>query len=187
MMRPLQWFQNLTTNNLSLLFFMKLKILTFPHPNLRRVAKQVVTFDQKLVTLCDNMLETMYDAKGVGLAAIQVNVDLRVVVIDVSESCDQPHIFINPETEILDNTLVKYSEGCLSVPSFYDDVARPKKVKATFQNVKGETQQMIPEGLLSVCIQHEIDHLNGKLFVDYLSYLKREKIRKELLKKKIAT
>lgn len=159
-----------------------LDILEFPDSRLRTRAKPVDKFDEALTELVDNMFETMYDAPGIGLAATQVNVHRRVLVIDVSEQKDQPLVFINPEVEILDPEECEYDEGCLSVPGFYETVARPGGVRVSAQDVAGEPFTLETDGLLAVCIQHEIDHLEGKLFVDYLSPLKRQRIRKKLEK-----
>lgn len=159
-----------------------LNILEFPDPRLRTVAEPVTEFDGALSQLIDDMFETMYEAPGIGLAATQVDVHKRVIVIDVSEGRDQPLVFINPEVEVLDQVLDEYDEGCLSVPGFYETVQRPQHVRVQAQDRDGTRFTMEPEGLLAVCIQHEIDHLDGKLFVDYLSSLKRTRIRKKLEK-----
>lgn len=159
-----------------------LKILEFPDPRLRNVAQPVTEVDDSIRQLIDDMFETMYDAPGVGLAATQVNVHKRVVVIDTSEDKSGPLVFINPKIEILDETLFDYEEGCLSVPGFYEEVTRPRHVRVTALDRNGEAFTMEPEGLLAVCIQHEADHLDGKLFVDYLSNMKRSRIRKKLEK-----
>ncbi|MBL4729417.1 MAG: peptide deformylase [Gammaproteobacteria bacterium] len=159
-----------------------LQILEFPDPRLRKIAKPVTVFDEKLEVLIEDMLETMYEAEGIGLAATQVNVHKRLLLIDVSEDRDGPQVFINPEVEILEDELSEYDEGCLSVPGFYETVSRPRAVKITAQNTKGEKFEQVAEGILATCIQHEIDHLNGKLFVDYLSTLKRQRIRAKLEK-----
>lgn len=161
-----------------------LDILEFPDPQLRTVAKPVAEVDASIHQLIDNMLETMYQAEGVGLAATQVNVHKRVVVIDVSDERNQPLIFINPSVEILDNTPHQHREGCLSVPGFYEEVSRPEKIKVSALDKQGEPFTIEPEGLLAVCIQHEIDHLNGMLFVDYLSNLKRNRIKNKLQKER---
>ncbi len=160
----------------------KLEILEFPDPRLRTKATPVDTVDDSLRTLIDDMLETMYDAPGIGLAATQVNVHKRLIVIDVSEDRSQPMVFINPEIEVLDPDLSEYDEGCLSVPGFYETVSRPRQVRISAIDRNGEAFGMIAEGLLATCIQHEIDHLDGKLFVDYLSTLKRQRIRSKLEK-----
>jgi peptide deformylase len=159
-----------------------LDILEFPDPRLRKIAKLVTDFDEELRHLSRDMLETMYDAPGIGLAATQVDVHLRLLVIDVSEDRDQPLVFINPKVRVLDHTLEEYDEGCLSVPGFYETVKRPQRVAVTAQDGQGKTFEMECDGLLAICVQHEIDHLHGKLFVDYLSSLKRTRIRKKLEK-----
>lgn len=159
-----------------------LPILKFPDPRLRTIAKPVAEVDDRVRQLVDDMLETMYDAPGVGLAATQVNVHEQIIVIDVSENHDEPLVFINPEIEVLDQELCDYDEGCLSVPGFYETVTRPQHVRVTALNRDGESFTIEPQGLLAVCIQHEQDHLNGKLFVDYLSNLKRNRIRNKLEK-----
>ena len=151
----------------------KLEILEFPDPRLRTVAKPVETVDDALRKLIDDMIETMYEASGIGLAASQVNVHKRLLVIDVSETRDQPLVFINPEITPLTEDLAPYEEGCLSVPGFYEKVERPSRVRIN---------ALDRDGLLATCIQHEIDHLNGKLFVDYVSRLKRDRIKKKLQK-----
>ena len=159
-----------------------LEILEFPDPRLRTKAKQVTTFDEKLSKLAEDMLETMYAAPGVGLAATQVNVHLRLLVIDVSEEKNDPQIFVNPTITPITEEKACHKEGCLSVPEFYEEVYRPEKVKVEAFNLKGERFEIVCEDLLAVCIQHEVDHLEGKLFVDYLSPLKRQRIRKKLEK-----
>jgi peptide deformylase len=165
-----------------------LQILEFPDPQLRKVAVPVATFGQKLNRLVDNMIETMYEAEGIGLAATQVNVHKRLLVIDISENKDSPQVFINPNFDILDHDLAEYDEGCLSVPGFYETVCRPRAVKISAVDRDGNSFELEAEGLLATCIQHEIDHLNGKLFVDYISTLKRNRIRDKLEKdhKKLA-
>lgn len=159
-----------------------LTILEFPDPRLRTIAQPVDQVDDELRTLIDDMFETMYEAPGIGLAATQVNVHKRVVVMDLSEDKSEPMVFINPELEVLCDETDKYQEGCLSVPGFYEDVDRPLKVKVNALDREGKPFELIAEGLLAVCIQHECDHLNGKLFVDYLSNLKRDRIKKKLEK-----
>ncbi|MFL0803384.1 MAG: peptide deformylase [Agarilytica sp.] len=159
-----------------------LPILEFPDPRLRTVAKSVDVVDDEIRNLVDDMFATMYDVPGIGLAATQINVHLRVVVIDVSEEKNQPLCFINPEIEVLDQELYEYEEGCLSVPGFYEPVTRPEHVQVTALNRDGESFTLKPTGLLAVCIQHEVDHLDGKLFVDYISNMKRQRIRKKLEK-----
>jgi peptide deformylase len=160
-----------------------LEILEFPDPRLRTKAKPVAQVDDGLQQLIDNMLETMYKAPGVGLAATQINVHLQVVVIDVSEDQSQPLVFINPEITVLDELVCEYDEGCLSVPGFYETVSRPEHVRVRALGRDGQPFEIEPQGLLAVCIQHEVDHLNGKLFVDHISSLKRDRIRKKLEKK----
>lgn len=160
----------------------KLTILEYPDPRLRTVATPVKKFDAVLQTLIDNMFETMYEAPGVGLAATQIDVHKQVIVIDVSEEKNQPLVFINPAIEILSDELSEYDEGCLSVPGFYETVCRPARIKVSALDRNGEAFELTPEGLLAVCIQHEVDHLRGKLYVDYISSLKRTRIRKKLEK-----
>jgi peptide deformylase len=160
-----------------------LPILEFPDPRLRTIAKPVAVVDDGVRQLVKDMFETMYDAPGIGLAATQVNVHKRVVVIDTSEEKNQPQVFINPEIEVLDDTNCEYDEGCLSVPGFYETVIRPAKIRVKALNEKGEVFTLEPEGLLATCIQHELDHLNGKLFVDHISPFKRSRIRSKLEKK----
>ena len=159
-----------------------LNILEFPDPRLRTIAKAVEQIDDDLRQLIDDMFETMYDAPGIGLAATQVNVHKRLVVMDLSEDKNEPMVFINPEFESLTDEVDQYQEGCLSVPGFYENVDRPQKVKIKALDRDGQPFELIAEGLLAVCIQHECDHLNGKLFVDYLSTLKRDRIKKKLEK-----
>ncbi len=163
-----------------------LPILKFPDPRLRTIAKPVEMVDDRIRQLIDDMFETMYDAPGVGLAATQVNVHEQIIVIDTSENQDEPLAFVNPSIEILDGTLNEYDEGCLSVPGFYETVTRPMHVRVTALDRNGDSFTMEPQGLLAVCIQHECDHLNGKLFVDYLSNLKRNRIRSKLEKQQRA-
>ena len=161
-----------------------MKILTFPDPRLRTVADPVEKFDKSLKKLTDDMLETMYSENGIGLAATQVNVHKRVIVIDISEERNEPRVFINPEVEIKSNkSLLTFSEGCLSVPGFNEEITRPDQIILKWQNLDGDNLEDEPEGLLTVCIQHEIDHLEGKLMVDYLSTLKRDRIRNKLNKR----
>jgi len=159
-----------------------LNILEFPDSRLRTIAKPVTVFDDALRLLIDDMFETMYEAPGIGLAATQVNVHQRLVVIDVSEEKTEPLVFINPQFALLTEDLEEYQEGCLSVPGFYEVVQRAQRVQVNALDRFGEPFEMLCEGLLAVCIQHECDHLNGKLFVDYLSTLKRDRIKKKLEK-----
>ncbi|MBV6285445.1 peptide deformylase [Pseudomonas aegrilactucae] len=159
-----------------------LNILEFPDPRLRTLAKPVTEVDDSIRQLIDDMFETMYEAPGIGLAATQINVHKRVVVMDLSEDRSEPRVFINPELEMLTDDMDQYQEGCLSVPGFYENVDRPVKVRVKALDRDGKPFELIAEGLLAVCIQHECDHLNGKLFVDYLSNLKRDRIKKKLEK-----
>lgn len=159
-----------------------LEILEFPDPRLRKRAEPVETVDATTMRLVDDMFETMYAAPGIGLAATQVDVHRRIIVIDLSEEKNQPLVLINPEVEVLDPQAETYDEGCLSVPGFYETVIRPRAIRVTAQDRDGEQQEFEAEGLLAVCVQHEIDHLDGKLFVDYLSTVKRQRIRNKLLK-----
>ena len=158
-----------------------LEILKFPDPRLRTVAKPVKEVTGKVVAIADQMLEAMYEAPGIGLAATQVNLHQRLIVIDVSETNDQPLILINP-TIILGEGEIETNEGCLSVPGFYEPVDRFQHIQLEAINRNGEPFTMDAMDLLAVCIQHEIDHLEGKLFVDYLSSTKRQLIRKKLQK-----
>jgi len=159
-----------------------LNILEFPDPRLRTEAKPVEQVDDSIRQSVGDMFDTMYAAPGVGLAATQVNVHKRVIVIDVSEEKNQPLVFINPEITVLDSEQAECEEGCLSVPGYSETVSRPAHVRVKALNEQGEPFEIEPSDLLAVCIQHEIDHLNGKLFVDYLSPLKRSRIRAKLEK-----
>jgi peptide deformylase len=159
-----------------------LPILKYPDPRLRSKAKEVQTVTKKTQSLIDDMFETMIDAKGIGLAATQVDVHERVIVIDLSEDRSDPRIFINPSIELLDETTQPYDEGCLSIPGIYETVERPNHVMITAMDRNGDIFNEEAIGLLAICIQHEIDHLDGKLFVDYLSNLKRQLIRKKMKK-----
>ena len=158
-----------------------LNILHFPDERLRTIAKPVTKVTDKHRTLIRNMLETMYDAPGIGLAATQINVHKRILVIDISEEKNDPIVLINPEILEKDGDQ-EFDEGCLSVPGIYETVHRAEKVRVKALNEQGESFEMNAEGLLAVCIQHEMDHLMGKLFVDYLSQLKKQRIRKKLEK-----
>ena len=161
----------------------KLKILIFPDPRLRKVAKKVIKFDKSLQNLAHDMLKTMYEANGIGLAATQVDFHVRLVVMDISEDRNDPKIFVNPAYKVLDDhNLFEFEEGCLSIPGFNEIISRPDKIELTWQDLSGKEHKDCPEGLLTVCIQHEIDHLEGKLMVDYVSALKRDRVRKKLLK-----
>jgi len=157
----------------------RLQILEYPDPRLRTKAKLVEVFDAALAKLVEDMFETMYAAPGVGLAATQVDVHKRLIVMDVSEGKTQPQVFCNPEILAQEGIGVT-EEGCLSVPGIFDEVKRAAKIRARAQDASGTTFELDLEGLAAVCLQHEMDHLEGKLFVDYLSDLKRERIRKKL-------
>ena len=160
-----------------------LNILIFPDPRLRKVAEPIVKFDKSLEKLTEDMLDTMYEANGIGLAATQVDVHKRVIVMDISDDKTDPRIFINPEYDIKDDkSLFTFSEGCLSVPGYNEEITRPDKIHLKWQDIEGNFHEEEPEGILTVCIQHEIDHLEGKLMVDYMSSLKRERIRSKLRK-----
>jgi peptide deformylase len=158
-------------------------ILEYPDPRLRTRAQPVTQFDAELGALIDDMFETMYAAPGIGLAATQVDFHKRLIVMDVSESHDQPLVFINPEILSREGEEVS-EEGCLSVPENFAEVKRSAKVRVRAQDRKGEVFERDYDGILAVCVQHEMDHLDGKLFVDYLSDLKRERIRKKLEKER---
>ena len=161
----------------------KLTILEFPDPRLRTKATPVSAVDDTLRTLVRDMFETMYAAPGIGLAATQVNVHKRLLVVDVSADKSEPMALINPEILEKDGVIVS-DEGCLSVPGYYEEVERAEHIRVRFLDRDGVAQEMETEGLLAVCIQHEIDHLEGKLFVDYLSEAKRQRIRKKLQKER---
>lgn len=163
-----------------------LPILHYPDPRLRKVASPVSSIDNRLRQLAADMAETMYEAPGVGLAATQVNVHLRLVVIDISEKKNELNVLINPELIEADG-IKTGEEGCLSVPGIYEKLERAERVKVRYLGLDGATHYMTAEGLLAVCIQHEIDHLNGKVFVDHLSQLKQTRIRSKLLKRSRVT
>ena len=158
-------------------------ILEFPDMRLRTIATPVTDFDSSLSTLIKDMLETMYSAGGIGLAATQIDVHQRILVIDVSETRDKPQIFVNPTFTVSDQQNLDYDEGCLSIPGFYETISRPKGVVIHSQDQYGKHFDLEADGILAVCIQHEIDHLDGKLMVDYISRLKRDRIRSKLEKK----
>lgn len=160
-----------------------LDILEFPDPRLRTVAQPVSSVDDALRRFIDDMFETMYAAPGIGLAATQVNFHQRLLVLDISEDKTQPLVFINPEFEPISGEQ-EYNEGCLSVPGYYDTVQRHDRIRVRALDRRGQAFEMEADGLLSVCIQHEIDHLDGKLFVDYLSRLKRDRVRSRLEKER---
>jgi peptide deformylase len=164
-------------------------IFETPDPVLRQISKPVETFDDELKTLVADMFETMYEAPGIGLAAVQVGVPIRLLVIDLQEPEEEdgepvrdPRVFINPEILWHSDSEVPYTEGCLSVPEQYAEVMRPDRIRATWRDEKGGTYEEEIEGLLAVCLQHEMDHLNGVLFIDHLSKLKRDMVLKKLAK-----
>ena len=159
-----------------------LPILCYPDPRLHKVAKPVAAVDDRIRTLTQDMLATMYDASGIGLAATQIDVHERVIVIDVSEERNEPMVIINPEILWASDEKQLGDEGCLSVPGIYDGVERSVAVKIKALNEKGESREIDAEGLLAICIQHEMGHLMGKVFVEYLSPLKRNRIKTKLLK-----
>jgi len=161
----------------------KLKILEFPDPRLRTKATAVEAVDDSLRALIADMFETMYAAPGIGLAATQVDVHKRLLITDVTPDKSDPHVLINPEILEKDGVLVS-DEGCLSVPGYYEEVKRAEHIRVRFLDRHGDTREMEAEGLLAVCIQHEMDHLDGRLFVDYLSEAKRQRIRKKLVKER---
>jgi peptide deformylase len=158
-----------------------LEVLKFPDERLRTVAEEVVDINDDIRILVEDMFETMRDEQGIGLAATQVNVHKRVIVMDVSEEQNEPRVFINPQLIEKSGTVIS-EEGCLSVPNNYAKVERAEQIKIKASNEKGESYELEADGLLAICIQHEMDHLNGTLFVDYLSPLKRDRIRKKLEK-----
>jgi peptide deformylase len=159
-----------------------LPILVYPDPRLHTVAKPVQQVDARIRTLVADMLETMYDASGIGLAATQVDVHERVIVIDTSEERNQPMVLINPEITWASDEKQVGDEGCLSVPGIYDGVERSSSIKVRALDEQGQSRELPAEGLLAVCIQHEMDHLRGKVFVEYLSPLKRNRIKSKMLK-----
>ena len=160
----------------------KLNILHHPDARLRTVAEPIAVVDDRIRQLAKDMAETMYDAPGIGLAATQVNVHERIIVVDVSDDQSDLRVLINPSITKLDDQTKVYQEGCLSVPGIYDEVERPDRILVQALNLQGEPIRFEADGLLSVCIQHEIDHLDGKVFVDYLSRLKQGRIQTKLQK-----
>ena len=161
------------------------KILKFPDQDLRIKAKPVESFDDKLKTLTDDMFETMHSVDGIGLAATQIGVAKQVAVIDISPEKNEPLVIINPAIQILDPSKTEdYDEGCLSVPGFFEKISRPSDIKLSYQDLSGKKQEIKPEGLLTKVVQHELDHLNGRLFVDHISELKRRRIRNKIVKQK---
>jgi len=161
----------------------QLHILRYPDPRLHTIAKPVVQVDSRIRQLVDDMLESMYAADGVGLAATQVDVHERVIVIDTSEARDQPRVLINPELVARSEEMTFTDEGCLSVPAIYDKVPRHAQVTVRALGRDGKSHQFDADGLLAICVQHEMDHLVGKVFVEYLSQLKRDRIKTKMLKK----
>ncbi len=159
-----------------------LPILCYPDPRLHKVAQPVAQVDERIQTLVQDMLDTMYDAQGIGLAATQIDVHERVVVIDVSEERDAPLVLINPEIVWASDEKQVGDEGCLSVPGIYDGVERSTAVKVRATDENGKQREIEAEGLLAICVQHEMDHLMGKVFVEYLSPLKRNRIKTKLVK-----
>ena len=161
------------------------KILKFPDQDLRIKAKPVETFDEELKTLTDDMFDTMHSVNGIGLAATQIGVAKQVAVIDISPEKNEPLVIVNPAIQILDPSKTEdYDEGCLSVPGFFEKISRPSDIKLTYQDLNGKKQEIKPEGLLTKVVQHELDHLNGRLFVDHISELKRRRIRNKIVKQK---
>jgi len=160
------------------------RIYETPDPVLRQISKPVETFDAALKTLVEDMFETMYDAPGIGLAAIQVGTAKRVVTMDLAKKEDpkNPQVFINPEVLWMSEEKKVYEEGCLSIPEYYGDVERPAQVKVKYLDLEGSLQEIEADGLLATCLQHEIDHLNGVLFIDHLSKLKRDRVLKKFTK-----
>ena len=175
---------NIIDNQSYLLEMDKLKVLHFPDARLRKIAQPVDDVDQEIKDIIEKMFYTMYEEKGIGLAATQVNIHKRIIVIDVSENKDEKIFLINPEILSLSDDKDSMEEGCLSVPGFYETVERPKKIRVSTLDFNGKTKEFEASGLLSTCIQHEIDHLNGKLFVDHISALKRNRIEKKIIKLK---
>lgn len=159
-----------------------LNILRYPDPRLHKVAKPVTEFGDRLRTLVDDMAETMYDAPGVGLAASQVDVHEQVILVDTSDTKDDLKVLINPEITWASDDKQVYDEGCLSVPGIYDGVERPSRVTVRALGLDGQPFELEADGLLAVCIQHEMDHLLGKMFVEYLSPLKRNRIKAKMVK-----
>ena len=159
----------------------KLQILEFPDKRLRRVSEAITVFDQKLKRLSTNMLLTMYEERGVGLAAPQVNEPIRLIVMDISEERDQPMVFVNPVVSSYTGR-VESNEGCLSVPDIKTDIERHETIKLDAQDIEGNAISLEGDGLFSICIQHEIDHLDGKLFIDYISDIKLQRLRKKIAK-----
>ena len=161
------------------------KILKFPDQDLRIKAKPVESFDDELKTLTDDMFDTMHSVNGIGLAATQIGVAKQVAVIDISPEKNEPLVIVNPAIQILDPSKTEdYDEGCLSVPGFFEKISRPSDILLTYQDLNGKKQEIKPKGLLTKVVQHELDHLNGRLFVDHISELKRRRIRNKIVKQK---
>jgi peptide deformylase len=160
------------------------EIIVIPDPRLKLVSEPIANVDSEVRKLADDMLETMYEAPGIGLAAIQIAVPRRVVTIDLARKDEprQPVVLINPEIIWRSDQLSIYEEGCLSIPEYYEEVERPAKCRIRYQDLDGKAQELDCEGLMATCVQHEIDHLNGVLFIDYLSRLKRERVMKKFAK-----
>jgi peptide deformylase len=160
------------------------EIITLPDKRLRLVSEPVKQIDAGIRKLVDDMFETMYKAPGIGLAAIQVGVAKRVITMDLSKKDDshQPQVFINPEITWQSEKVAKYEEGCLSIPDYYEEVERPAEVKVKYLDLAGKKQELEAKGLLATCLQHEIDHINGVLFIDHLSKLKRDRVIKKFAK-----
>ena len=159
-----------------------LNILCYPDPRLYTIARSVAEVTPEIITLIDDMIETMYDSNGIGLAATQVDVHQRIIVIDVSDNRESPIVLINPEIVWAHPDRVKGDEGCLSVPNTYDSIERALEIKVAAMDKTGQTREIHAKELLAVCVQHEMDHLEGKVFVDYLSTLKRNRIKTKMLK-----
>ena len=159
-----------------------LEILCYPDPRLHKIAKNVTHFDDRLEKMVADMAQTMYEAPGIGLAATQVNIQENIIVIDISDSRDELQVFINPEIIWASEEKKSWREGCLSVPEYFDEVTRPDRVKVRAQDLKGDYFEIDAEGIMSVCLQHEMDHLIGKVFVEYLSPLKRSFILEIILR-----
>ena len=159
-----------------------LKILIFPDQRLRTKAKEILVIDDEIKALVSNLLETMYEGNGIGLSATQVNIHKRILVVDITDEKDSPLVLINPKIKVLNKEEKIYSEGCLSVPGFFEEVSRPSEINITALNIEGERFTIMATDLLAVAVQHEMDHLDGKIFVDFLSNLKRQRIKSKLLK-----
>ena len=184
-LRPVA-FQPIEASDFSRVSVMALRpIISLPDSRLRLISKPVTTFDHEMRTLFDDMLETMYDAPGIGLAAIQLGIDKRMVTLDLAKRDDsppQPLFLVNPEIVWSSPELSTYEEGCLSIPDFYEDVERPAKVRVRWQDRQGAVQEMEADGLLATALQHEIDHINGVLFIDHISRLKRARVIRKFAK-----